>query len=262
MIHSTALVAKNVKIAENCAIGPYCIIEENVVVGQGVKLDAHVILKKGTVLEDNVRVHAGAVIGDDPQILNQNFDFTSGVWVGESTIIREGVTIHRASQKDQFTKIGRRCLLMAFAHVGHDTCVGDDCILANQVLLAGCVNIQNHVFLSGGSMVHQFVHVGESAFIAGNAVITVHVPPFITVVDRNCRANLNVVGLQRRGFSSKEVADIKAMYRCIYDDGSWAFKRKAEVLLAEKKAQTDKGKQFLNFFVEEKPSRGFVYEAH
>ena len=151
---------------------------------------------------------------------------------------------------------------MAFSHVGHDTHVGDHCILANQVLLAGCVTVQDYVFLSGGSMVHQFVHIGESAFVSGNSEITMHIPPFITVLDRNCIANLNVVGLQRRGFTSDEVADVKSLYRQIYDGESLSFKRKAADLLQKQAAKTEKGKQFLNFFLQEMPSRGFVYWQH
>ena len=262
MIHPSAIVDPSVHIESDCSIGPFCLIEEGVTLGHGVTLASHVVLKSGTVLKDNVHVHAQAVIGDDPQIVGKNFNFNSGVIVGSYSVIREGVTIHRASEEGKNTLIGSNCLLMAFSHVGHDTHVGDHCILANQVLLAGCVTVQDYVFLSGGSMVHQFVHIGESAFVSGNSEITMHIPPFITVLDRNYIANLNVVGLQRRGFTSEEVADIKALYRQIYDGESLSFKRKASDLLQKQIAKTEKGKQFLNFFLQEMPSRGFVYLQH
>ena len=113
--------------------------------------------------------------------------------------------------------------------------------------------------MSGGSMVHQFVHIGESAFVSGNAEITFHVPPFVTVLERNRVSNLNVVGLKRRGFTSLEVADIKTLYREIYDGVSLSFKKKAQNALEEKRYQTKKGEQFLQFFLEPKPERGFVY---
>lgn len=259
MIHSSAIVDPTVHIEDDCSIGPFCMIEEDVALGHGVVLDSHVVLKAGTILNDNVHVHAQAVLGGDPQIVGKDFDFRSGVVVGPHSVIREGVTIHRASEEGKTTVIGSDCLLMAFSHVGHDTCVGNHCTLANQVLLAGCVTVQDYVFLSGGSMVHQFVHIGESAFVSGNAEITMHIPPFITVLDRNCIANLNVIGLQRRGFSSEEVADVKALYRQIYNGESLSFKRKAAELLQKCVAKTEKGEQFLKFFLQEMPSRGFVY---
>lgn len=262
MIHPSTIVDLTAHIEDDCSIGPFCVIEKGVTLGHGVTLDSHVVLKTGTILEDNVHVHAQAVLGDDPQIVGKNFDFKSGIIVGSHSVIREGVTIHRASEEGKNTLIGSDCLLMAFSHVGHDTYVGNHCILANQVLLAGCVSVQDYAFLSGGSMVHQFVHIGESAFVSGNAEITMHIPPFITVLDRNYIANLNVVGLQRRGFSSEEVADVKALYRQIYDGESLSFKRKAADLLQKQVAKTEKGKQFLNFFLQEMPSRGFVYLQH
>lgn len=262
MIHPTAIVASPIKDEQNCRIGPFCIIEEGVKLGNSVILDSNVVLKTGVVLGDNVHIHSNVVLGDLPQIINQTFNFFSGVSVGDNTIIREGVTIHRASREGQMTNIGSNCFLMAFSHVGHDTQVGNNCILANQVLLAGCVSVQDHAFLSGGSMVHQFVHIGESAFISGNAEITMHIPPFTTVLGRNSASNINIVGLQRRGFSSEEIADIKKLYRCIYDGQSFSFKKKAKKLLDEQNYTTSRGKCFLEFFVEGKEDRGFVYPKH
>lgn len=259
MIHPTAIVDANVTVPKNCQIGPFCVVETGVDLAEGVHLDAHVVLKKGTILQNNVHIHAGAIIGDDPQISGKSFDFESGVCIGESTEIREGVTVHRASEAGKITQIGSHCLLMAFSHVGHDTVIGNHCILVNNVLLAGCVTLQNYVFMSGGSMVHQFVHIGESAFVSGNSEITCHIPPFVTVLERNRVSNLNVVGLQRRGFTSPEMTDIKTLYREIYDGLSLSFKKKAQKALEENHYQTEKGKQFLQFFLDPKPERGFVY---
>lgn len=262
MIDPTAIVEQTAQVASDCIIGPYCIIEKNVKLGRRVVLEPHVVLKAGTILGDDVHVHSHAVVGDVPQIVNQDFSFESGVTVGARTNIREGVTIHRASQPGKQTIIGEDCLLMAFSHVGHDTLVGNHCILVNQVLLAGCVTVQDHAFLSGGSMIHQFVSIGESAFVSGNAEITMHVPPFVTVLGRNQVANLNVVGLKRRCFSTQDVSDIKQLYRMLYSGASLSFKKRAESLLQEGAAKTDKGQQFLRFFIEQTHDRGFVYNKY
>lgn len=259
MIHPTAWVDASVQVPESCTIGPFCVIERGVQLGPRVVLGSQVVLKSGVCLGEEVQVHSHAVVGDDPQISGQRLDFENGVQIGARTVLREGVTIHRASQPHQWTRIGSDCLFMAFSHVGHDTTVGDHCILANLALLAGCVTVGPYAFLSGGSMVQQFVQIGESAFLSGNAEISMHVPPFVTVMGRNEAANINVVGLQRRGFSSEEVADIKQRYRWMYDGTSLSFQKRARQALEEKQYTTDRGRQFLSFFTQSMPSRGFVY---
>ena len=259
MIHPTALVDASVEVLDDCVIGAFGVIERNVRLGRRVRIGEHVVIKSGTVLGDDVDVHAGVVLGDDPQIVGQDFHFESGVVIGDRTVLREGVTVHRASQPHQQTRVGQDCLLMAYSHVGHDTVIGDHCILANLALLAGCVTVEDYVFLSGGSMVHQFVHIGESAFVSGNAEITMHIPPFVTVLGRNNVSNLNLVGLQRRGFSSEELSDIKQQYRAVYGGDSRSFQKKALAALDGRNFKTERGQQFLEFFINQTHDRGFVY---
>lgn len=258
MIRPTALVDASVEVPDDCDIGAFCVIERDVRLGRRVHIGEHAVIKS-TVLGDDVRVHAGVVLGDDPQIVGADFNFESGVVISDRTVLREGVTIHRASQAHKQTRVGKDCLLMAYSHVGHDTVVGNHCILANSALLAGCVTVDDCVFLSGGSMVHQFVHVGEGAFVSGNAEITMHVPPFVTVLGRNHVSNLNLVGLRRRGFSSEEIADIKQQYRAVYGGDSLSFQKKALTALEEGTFKTVRGRQFLEFFVNQTYDRGFVY---
>ena len=259
MIHPTACMDASVEISDDCVIGAFCVIKRGVRLGRRVRIGEHVVIKSGTVLGDDVEVHAGVVLGDDPQIVGQNFDFESGVVIGDRTVLREGVTVHRASQPGQQTRVGEDCLLMAYSHVAHDAVVGSHCILANLALVAGCVVIEDYVFLSGGSMVHQFVHIGESAFVSGNAEITMHIPPFVTVLGRNVVSNLNLVGLQRRGFSSEEIADIKQQYRAVYGGDSRSFQKKAFSALEKGEFKTERGRQFLEFFTHQTHDRSFAY---
>ena len=259
MIHPTALVDASVDISDDCVIGAFGVIERGVQLGRRVRIGEHAVIKSGTVLGDDVDVHSGVVLGDEPQIVGQGFDFESGVIIGDRTVLREGVTVHRASQPHQQTRVGEDCLLMAYSHVAHDAVVGNHCILANLALVAGCVTIEDYVFLSGGSMVHQFVHVGESAFVSGNAEITMHIPPFVTALGRNNVSNLNLIGLQRRGFSSEELSDIKQQYRAVYGSDSRSFPKKALAALEEGKFKTERGRQFLEFFTHQTHDRGFAY---
>lgn len=259
MIHPTALVDASVNVPSDCVIGAFCVIERGVRLGQRVRIGEHVVIKSGTVLGDDVEVHAGVVLGDDPQICWEKFDFESGVVIGNRTVLREGVTVHRASQPGQQTHIGEDCLLMAYSHVAHDAVVGNRCILANLALVAGCVVIEDYVFLSGGSMIHQFVHIGESAFISGNAEISMHIPPFVTVLERNNVSNLNLIGLRRRGFSSEEISDIKQQYHAVYGGDSRSFQKKAFSALEKGEFKTERGRQFLEFSKILERDRSFAY---
>ena len=259
MIRPTALVDASVNVPSDCVIGVFSVIERGIRLGRRVRIGEHVVIKTGTVLGDDVEVHAGVVLGDDPQIVGQDFAFESGVVIGNRTVLREGVTVHRASKTGQQTRVGEDCLLMAYSHVGHDTVVGNHCILANLVLLAGCVTVEDYVFLSGGSMIHQFVHIGESAFISGNAEISMHIPPFVTALGRNTVSNLNLVGLQRRGFSPEELSDTKQQYRAVYGGDSRSFQKKALSALEKGEFKTERGRQFLEFFKHQTHDRGFAY---
>lgn len=256
-IHSTAIIEST--LPSDIQVGAFCHIEAGVVVGSNVRLDDHVILKRGTQLGDNVHVHSFVCLGDDPQIKSLDTNYLSGVVVGDRCEIREGVTIHRASKPEQFTKIGHDCLLMAYSHIGHDSQIGNHCILANNALVAGEVTIEDYVFLSGAAAVHQFVCIGESAFISGHAAITAHVAPFVTVTDRNQVHNLNVIGLQRRQFTSAEVNDVKNCYRYVFQQDILSFKKLAQEALTKHVATTHEGEKFLKFFLEEKTPRGFAY---
>ena len=108
-------------------------------------------------------------------------------------------------------------------------------------------------------MIHQFVHVGENAFVSGNAEIGMHIPPFVTALERNNISNLNLVGLQRRGFSSEELSDIKQQYRAVYGGDSRSFQKKALATLEKNGFKTGRGRQFLEFFKHQTHDRGFAY---
>ena len=259
MIRPTALVDASVNVPDDCVIGAFSVIERGVRLGRRVRIGEHAVIKTGTVLGDDVEVHAGVVLGDDPQICWEKFDFESDVVIGDRTVLREGVTVHRASQPNRQTRVGQDCLLMAYSHIAHDAVVGNHCILANLALVAGCVVIEDYVFLSGGSMIHQFVHIGESAFISGNAEISMHIPPFVTALERNNISNLNLIGLRRRGFSSEEISDIKQQYHAVYGGDSRSFQKKAFSALEKGEFKTERGRQFLEFFTHQTHDRGFAY---
>jgi UDP-N-acetylglucosamine acyltransferase len=197
------------------SVHPTAIIEPGAVLGSGCTVHAHAIITRHAVLGDGVVVHPFAVVGGLPQDLGFDPATPSGVRIGARTVLREHVTVNRATKADGWTEVGADAYLMTGSHVGHDCQLGDRVILANAVLLAGHVAVGERAFLGGGAAIHQFCRVGESAMVGGIARVTRDVPPFTMVAERDELVGLNVVGIRRRGFSKAAVAELKLAFRAV-----------------------------------------------
>lgn len=198
MIHPTALVEPGAQLGVDCDIM------------------AGAIVTRHCVLGDRVVIHPYAVIGGDPQYLKFERTTDSRVEIGAGSVVREHATVNRSIHAGQATVIGVRCFLMANSHVGHDCVVGDDVVLANNVMLAGHVAVGSFTFVGGGAGLHQFIRIGESAMVAGLARVTLDVPPFAMVAERDEIIGLNLVGLKRRGFSREAMRELKETFRTVY----------------------------------------------
>jgi UDP-N-acetylglucosamine acyltransferase len=213
-IHPTALVSREARLAEDVRIGPYAIVDPDVCIGARTEIRAHAVVKRYTVLGEDNQVHEGAVLGGEPQ----DVSFQGGVSalrIGDRNRIREGVTIHRAGAGRE-TVVGSDCFLMAYVHVAHDDRLGDGVIIANNVALAGHVEIGDRAFLSGGVVVHQFCRIGRLAMIGGNSKIVQDGLPFVITDGNPGRARgLNVVGLRRAGVAASQVRALKEAYRLL-----------------------------------------------
>jgi UDP-N-acetylglucosamine acyltransferase len=197
------------------SIHPTAIVEDGAVLGAGCVVHAHAHVSRHCVLGDGVVVHPGAVIGGDPQDLSFDSKLETFVRVGARTVLREHVTINRATKAGLATEVGADCYLMAASHLGHDCRVGDRVIMANSVLLAGHVHVGERAFIGGAAAVHQFVRIGESVMLGGLARITRDIPPFTMATERDELVSLNVVGLRRRGLKGPVVAELKAAFRAV-----------------------------------------------
>jgi UDP-N-acetylglucosamine acyltransferase len=251
MIHPTAIVGRDAVVASDCEIGPFSIVEDGVVLSAGCRLGPHVIVCKGSLIGEKVSIHAGAVVGGDPQDLTFNPDIASGVSVGAHTVIREGVTVNRSTQPGGMTRIGSHCFLMATSHIAHDCQLGDRVILANAGLLAGHVAVGDHTFIGGGAAVHQFCRVGEGVMLGGGAAISLDIPPFTMVAERNRLVGFNLVGLKRRGVDRETVRDLKRCFAAVYRKGGNP-RQTAAAALETGLSSTPEAERFLRFFTEGK----------
>jgi UDP-N-acetylglucosamine acyltransferase len=254
-IHPLAVVSPHAEVGSNVRIGPFCVIEPGVALGDGCRLAGRVTVKSGTVLGRDNLVLEGTVLGGMPQHIHMP-EHPGVVQIGEGNVFRENVTVHRALQAGNATRIGDRCLLMVNTHVAHDCTLGNGAILTNNTMLGGHVSIAEKAYLSGSVAVHQFCRVGRLAMVGGLARVRQDVPPFITIDGGTTMVvGLNKVGLRRAGFTTEQVVELKAAYRLIYRSGlPWE-----EMLDALREKFNDgPAAEFLPFFLSNK--RGFVQE--
>ncbi len=215
-IHPTAIIHPWAKIGQAVRIGPYCVIGEHVELGDGCVLGPNVQIDGHTTIGNKNRFFHGATIGTEPQDLKYEGKKTF-VEIGDENTFREFVTVHRGSGEGGTTRIKSHCYIMAYAHIGHDSQVGDEVILSNSVQLAGHVRIEDYVTIGGMSAVHQFGAVGRYAFLGGASRIEKDVPPFVRAAGSPLRVfGINSVGLERRGFSTERRAQIKKLYNTLY----------------------------------------------
>lgn len=216
MIHPLASVSPDAVLGSEVEIGPFSVVEAGVVLGDRCKLEGHVTVKQGTTLGRDNYVCEGAVLGGLPQHIRRP-ERPGTLVVGSHNVFREHVTLHRALEAGHATTIGDHNLLMINAHVAHDCHVGNRTIVANNVMLAGHVTVEDRAYLSGAVGIHQFCRVGTMAMLGGQARIVKDVPPYVTVDGGSSLiVGLNLVGLRRAGFTSSEIAELKAAYRLIY----------------------------------------------
>ena len=220
MIHPTAIVSSKAHIDSDVTIGAYSIIGEHVAIGKGTVVGPHVVIEPYVNIGANCKIFQYAAIGAIPQSLKFKGE-KSSVNIADNCVIREFVTIHRGTEEGGgITEIGTDCFIMVSAHVAHDCIIGHNVIMANCATLAGHITIGKHANIGGLVAVHQFVRVGNYAFVGGKSAVVKDIPPFmIAAGDRAKLHGLNLVGLRRHGFSQETLQMMKKAYRIIFRFG-------------------------------------------
>ncbi len=216
-IHPSAVIAPGAVVPASCTVGPYSTIGPNVVLGENCTLISHVVLDGHTRIGAGNAFHPFCAIGVAPQDLKYGGEPTA-LEIGDNNTIRENVTISRGTVGGGgLTRIGSNCLLMACAHIGHDSQVGSHCILANAATLAGHVVIEDYATVGAFCPVHQHCVVGKYAFIGGGTIVTQDVLPFSLTSSRreNKSFGINKVGLSRRGFTPQRLQTLQKAYRLL-----------------------------------------------
>ncbi|HYH85506.1 MAG TPA: acyl-ACP--UDP-N-acetylglucosamine O-acyltransferase [Pyrinomonadaceae bacterium] len=214
--HPTAVVSPRARVAADVRVGPYAVVEDEVIIGDGCDIGAHAVIKRFTSLGERNRVYEHATLGGEPQDTKFKGE-RSALIIGDDNLIREHVTLHRASGEGCATRIGSRNFLMVGVHVAHNCEVGDDNVFANGAALAGHVSVEDHAFLASNVGAHQFVRFGRYAMVGGKSKIVQDVLPFFTTDGNPPHVRgLNSIGLRRGGFSTEARKSIKHAYQLLF----------------------------------------------
>ncbi|MDX2361134.1 MAG: acyl-ACP--UDP-N-acetylglucosamine O-acyltransferase [Crocinitomicaceae bacterium] len=248
MISNLANISKEAQLGANVIVESFTTIYENVVIGEGTKVHPNVTIYPGTTIGKNCEIFPGAVIGVQPQDLKFAGEETT-VEIGDNTVIRECVTIHRGTSDRWKTTIGSNCLLMTYVHIAHDCQLGDNVVLASFVGLAGHNIIEDYAILEGKVGTQQFVRIGAHSFVGGGSLVRKNIPPFVKAAREPLGfAGVNSIGIRRRGFSDEVVKEIEDIYRILYVMNNNLSKGVEAV--KEQIQQSETRDQILNFIAE------------
>ncbi|HEV2558839.1 MAG TPA: acyl-ACP--UDP-N-acetylglucosamine O-acyltransferase [Microvirga sp.] len=230
VIHPSAVVEPGANLGAGVRIGPFCMVGAEVTLGEGCELISHVAVAGRTTIGPRTRIYPFASVGHAPQDLKYAGE-PSTLTIGADCTIREGVTMNPGTAGGTMkTVVGDRCLFLANSHVAHDCTVGNNVIFSNNAMLAGHCTIQDFVIIGGGAGVHQFVRIGQHAFVGGMSAIENDVIPYgMAIGNRAHLAGLNIIGLRRRGFTREQIHDIRRAYRLLFADEGTLSERVEDV---------------------------------
>jgi UDP-N-acetylglucosamine acyltransferase len=215
-VHPAAVVHEDAVLGDGVIVGPGAVIGPGVVIGDETEIGSNVLIAQDTVVGRQCRLYHGAVVGTDPQDLKFGGERTRVV-IGDRTVVREYVTINRGTDASGLTSVGDDCLLMAYVHVAHDCHLGNRVIIANAVNMGGHVTIGDWAIVGGMTPIHQFVRIGEHAFVGGASRVAKDVAPYVRCSGNPLElAGLNSIGLRRRGFDAAVRLELKRAYRLFF----------------------------------------------
>ncbi|MCP4050675.1 MAG: acyl-ACP--UDP-N-acetylglucosamine O-acyltransferase [bacterium] len=251
-VHSSAILGKDV------VVGPYTIIGKNVTIGDRTILEAHIMVEKYTRIGSDCHIHFGSVLGSDAQDIKYNGEKT-WVVIGDRNEIREYVTINRSTGKNTVTEIGSDNILMTNVHIGHNSKLGNNITIANMANMAGHTIVEDNAVIGGMTGIHQFTRIGKGSMVGAYTRLPQDVPPFML-----CEGNpatirgFNLVGLKRKGVSSKAIKEIKNIYKQLYRLGKNKSQAIEEIL---KMQDIEPETQHLVNFIQADSNRGLTKKS-
>ena len=209
-------ISPEARIGNNVQIDSFTRIHEDVEIGDNCVIHSNVTIFPGARIGDGVTLFPGAVIAGVPQDLKFRGEKTYA-YIGNGTSIHECATVNRGTASTGKTVVGENCLIMAYCHVAHDCVLGNRVIMSNASQIAGEVHIDDAAVIGGGSLIHQFCHLGRNIMLQGGALVNKDIPPFVKAAREPISyVGLNTIGMHRNGFSDEDIAAIAEVYRYLY----------------------------------------------
>lgn len=258
MIHPKTDIHPSAKISDNVSIGAFSVIGENVSIGEGCIIGPNVVIHGRTTLGCHNRIYQFASIGEEP-IDHTYHGEPHQTIIGDHNTIREGVTIHGGTAKERcITEIGSHNLFMNYVHIGHDVVIGSHNTFVGYCGLAGHVHVADYVTIGVYCGIHQFVKIGSYSFIAHATVITMDIPPYLMITggQKATPCGVNVIALQRNGFSEEAIVNVRKAYKVLYRMGH----RLTDAIEQLQKLPQTEEKRELDLFIQalKSSSRGIV----
>ena len=209
-------ISPEARIGNNVQIDSFTRIHDDVEIGDNCVIHSNVTIFPGARIGDGVTLFPGAVIAGVPQDLKFRGEKTYA-YIGNGTSIHECATVNRGTASTGKTIVGENCLIMAYCHVAHDCVLGNRVIMSNASQIAGEVHIDDAAVIGGGSLIHQFCHLGRNIMLQGGALVNKDIPPFVKAAREPISyVGLNTIGMHRNGFSDEDIAAIAEVYRYLY----------------------------------------------
>ena len=173
---AVAQVSPTAKIGQHTVIQPGAFVGNHVEIGDHCLIHANVTIYDGCKIGNHVTIHAGTTLGADAFYYKKRPEGFDKLVSGGRVVIEDNVdlgalcTIDRGVTGD--TTIKRGSKIDNHVHIGHDTIVGEECLIASQVGIAGCVVIEDKVTLWGQVGITSGVTIGEKAVILAQSGVT------------------------------------------------------------------------------------------
>jgi UDP-N-acetylglucosamine acyltransferase len=217
MIHETAIVSEKADISEGVSIGPYSIIGPDVSIGSETIIESHVVVTGRTTIGKQNHFYPFSTIGESPQDMKYKGEDTK-LEIGDRNTIRESCTINKGTVQDVgVTRLGNDNWIMAYVHIAHDCQIGNNTIFANNTTLGGHVEVGDYAIFGGFSGAHQFCKIGSHSFLGIYSGLAKDLPPYVMVTGQPAvPRGINLEGLKRRDFTTKQIRNIKTAYKLLY----------------------------------------------
>lgn len=218
-IHPTAIVESGAELGENVEVGAFCWVGSRVVLGDGSRLHHHTSVEGRTILGKDNEIFPYAFLGGRTQDKKWTGEI-SETRIGDRNTFREFTTLHPATFENKQTVIGSDCLFCCYAHIGHESHVGNGVVFSNNATLGGHVSVGDRAVIGGLTPVHQFCRIGRVAMVGGGCKVVQDVLPFMLAEGSPVEhRTVNKIGMQRAGYTEEEIQIAVRIYKVLFREG-------------------------------------------